>query len=95
MVFLESQREAGVCSRVTEGVDLKNFCLFRDVRTPILLRWTPQESKLGLAGQYGTSGGEAGDQGSLSSWNSDIGIHIHFQKESDIVYFEAFNSVCL
>ena len=28
------------------------------------------------------SGGEAGDQGSLSSWNSDIGIPIHFQKES-------------
>ena len=25
------------------------------------------------------SGGEAGDQGSLSSWNSDIGIPSHFQ----------------
>ena len=33
------------------------------------------------------SGGEAGDQGSLSSWNSDIGISIHFQKESGIVTF--------
>ena len=31
------------------------------------------------------SGGEAGDRGSLSSWNSDIGIPIHFQKESGIV----------
>ena len=31
--------------------------------------------------------GEAGDQGSLSSWNSDIGIPIHFQKESGIVTF--------
>ena len=41
------------------------------------------------------SGGEAGDQGSLSSWNSDIGIPIHFQKESGIVIFEALNSVCL
>ena len=41
------------------------------------------------------SGGEAGDQGSLSSWNSDIGIPIHFQKESGIVTFEALNSVCL
>ena len=27
------------------------------------------------------SGGEAGDRGSLSSWNTDIGIPIHFQKE--------------
>ena len=41
------------------------------------------------------SGGEAEDQGSLSSWNSDIGIPIHFQKESGIVTFEALNPVCL
>ena len=41
------------------------------------------------------SGGEAGDQGSLSSWNSDIGIPIHFQKESGIDTFEALNSECL
>ena len=33
------------------------------------------------------SGGEAGHQGSLFSWNSDIGIPIHFQKESGIVTF--------
>ena len=53
MVFLELQREAGVCSRVTVGVDIKNFSLFSDVRTPVYLLWTPQESKLGLAGKYG------------------------------------------
>ena len=41
------------------------------------------------------SRGEAGDQGSLSTWNSDIGISIDFQKESGIVSFEALNSVCL
>ena len=35
MVFLELQREAGVCSRVTAGVDIKNFCLFSEVGTPI------------------------------------------------------------
>ena len=34
-----------------------------------------------------SSGCEAGDRGSLSSWNSDIGIPIHFQKESVIVPF--------
>ena len=42
-----------------------------------------------------TSGGEAGDQGSLSSWNSDIGIPIHFQKSQASSPFEDFNSVCL
>ena len=34
------------------------------------------------------SGGEAGDRGSLSSWNNDLGIPIHFQKESLIINFE-------
>ena len=34
-----------------------------------------------------TSGGEAGDRGSLSIWHSDIGIPIHFQEESGIVNF--------
>ena len=33
------------------------------------------------------SEGEAGDQGSRCSWNSDIEIPIHFQKESGIVTF--------
>ena len=33
------------------------------------------------------SGCEEGDQGSLSSWRSDIGIPIDFQEESGIVTF--------
>ena len=33
--FPELQREAGVCSQVRAGIDIKNFCLFSDVRTPI------------------------------------------------------------
>ena len=41
------------------------------------------------------SGGEAGDRNSLSSWNSDIGIPIHFQKSQASSPFEALNSVCL
>ena len=51
MVFLELQRERGVHSRVTAGVDINNFCIFSEVKTPLYLRWTPQESKLGLAEQ--------------------------------------------
>ena len=35
MVFFQLQREAGLCSRITAGVDIKNFCLFSDVRTPM------------------------------------------------------------
>ena len=35
MVFLEFQREGGVCSRVKAGEVIKNFCLFSDVRTPV------------------------------------------------------------
>ena len=46
-------------------------------------------SNLNYAWQDNTdaSGGEEGDRGSLSSWNSDIGIRIHLQKESGIVTF--------
>ena len=40
-------------------------------------------------------GGEAGDRGSLSSWNSDIGIPIHFKKSKASSPFEALNSVGL
>ena len=53
MVLLELRREPGVHSRVTAGVAISNFCFSSDVRTPLYLRWTPQESKLGLAEQYG------------------------------------------
>ena len=87
MVFLELRREPGVCSRVTAVVAIRNFCLFSDVRTPFKFRWTSQESKLCWQDNTDPSGGEAGDRGSLSSWNSDIGIPIHFQKESVIVTF--------
>ena len=41
------------------------------------------------------SGGEAGNQDSLSSWNSDIGVPIHFQKSKASSPFEALNSACL
>ena len=43
-------QEPGVYSRVTAGMAVRNSTLFSDVRTPVLLRRTPQESKLGLAG---------------------------------------------
>ena len=33
--FSRVAAEAGVCSPVTAGEDIKNFCLFSDVRTPI------------------------------------------------------------
>ena len=53
MVFLELRREPGVHSQVTAGVAINNFCFFSDVKAPLKLRWTPLESKLGLAEQYG------------------------------------------
>ena len=44
---------------------------------------------LSYSKQYSTDacGGEAGDRGSLSSSNSDIGIPIYFQEEKGIVTF--------
>ena len=48
--FLKLRQEAGVYSRVTAGMAIRNSTLFREVRTPLLLSGTHQESKLGLAG---------------------------------------------
>ena len=50
MGFLELRQERGVYSRVTAGMAIRNSSLFTEVRTPVQLRWTPQESKLGLKG---------------------------------------------
>ena len=41
------------------------------------------------------SGGEAGDRGSLSSWNSDIVLPIHFQEGQTSSPYEALISVFL
>ena len=87
MVFLELQREAGVCSQLSPGVDFKNFVF--SATSGRLSSYDGHLRNLNETWQDNTdaSGGEAGDQGSLSSWNSDIGIPIHFQKESGIVTF--------
>ena len=50
MGFLELQQEPGVYSRVTAGMAIRNSTLFSEVRTPVYLRRTHQQSELGLAG---------------------------------------------
>ena len=87
MVFLELRREPGVSSRVLTGVAFRNFV--SSVTSELVSSYDGHLRNLNYAWQDNTnaSGGEAGDRGSLSSWNSDIGIPIHFQKESGIVTF--------
>ena len=41
----------------------------------------------GLQDNTDASAGEAGDQGSLSSWNNNIGIAINFQEETNLGTF--------
>ena len=41
------------------------------------------------------SGGDEGDQASLSSYQKDLGIPINFQEESGLVTFETLNSTTL
>ena len=50
MGFLKLQQEPGVYSRVKVGMDVRNSTSFSEVRIPVLLGWTPEEAKLGLAG---------------------------------------------
>ena len=49
--FLELWREPWVYSRVTVGMILQSSCLFSDIKTPVYLRGTPQESPWDLEGQ--------------------------------------------
>ena len=51
--FLELRQEPGVYSRVTEGMSIRNWSLFSEVRTPVSVWGTHQECKLGVAAQYG------------------------------------------
>ena len=52
---------------------------------------------LNSAWKYNTdaSGGEVGDQASLSSFQKVIGIPINFQEDSGLITFEALNSTSL
>ena len=50
MGFLELQQEPGVYSRVTAGMDVRNSTWFSEVRIPVQLGQTLQESKLGFSG---------------------------------------------
>ena len=52
MGFLDLRQEPGVYSRVPAGMAIQNSSFFKDVRTPVLLQWPTEESKLGLARQY-------------------------------------------
>ena len=87
MVFLELRWEPGVCSRVMEGWPLKTFVC--SMTSGLLSSYHGHIRKLNYAWRDNTdaSGGEALNRGSLSSWNSFIGIPIHFEKESGIVTF--------
>ena len=46
MGFLELRQEPLIYSRVTAGMAIQNSTLFSEVRTPVYLGRTPQESKL-------------------------------------------------
>ena len=87
MVFLEFLRETRVHSRVTQGWLFKTRVF--SVRTGLLSSYDGHLRNLNWAWQDHTdaSEGEAGDRGSFSTWQSDIGIPIHFHEESGIVTF--------
>ena len=87
MVFLELRREPRGCSRVMAGVAIRNF--ISSSKSGLLSSYDGHLRNLNYAWQQKTdaSGGEAGYPGSLSCWNRDIGIPIHFQNQSGIVSF--------
>ena len=87
MVFLALRREPGVYTRVTPGWPFK--ARVGSARSGLL---SSSEGHRGILldarqGNGDASRGEVGDQVSLSSCHSDIGIPINFQEKSGIVSF--------
>ena len=83
--FLSCGGNLGYVLELCRGKSLETFVC--SATSGLLSIYDGHIRNLNYAWQDNTyaSGGEEGDQGSLSSWNSDIGIPIHFQKESGIV----------
>ena len=87
MFFLMLWREHGIYSRVTAGMILQaRVC---SVMSGLLSSYEGHLRNIleALQGNTDVSRGDAGDQGSLSSCHSDIGISINFQEESGIITF--------
>ena len=87
MGFPELRPDRGVYSRVTGGWSFETpLC---SAKSGLLSSYDGYLRNLNYVWQdhMDASVGEAGDRGSLSIWNSDIGIPIHFQKESGMITF--------
>ena len=85
--FSSCGRNLGYVLELRQGLSLKSFVF--SARSGLLSSYDGHLRNLNYAWQENmdASGVEAGDRGSLSSWNSDIGIPIHVRKESGIVTF--------
>ena len=85
--FHELRQEPGVYSRVTDGMAIRNSTLFSEVRLLCCYEGHLRNLTKDWQDNTDTSGGDVGDQGSLPSFDRDIGIPINFQEESNIVSF--------
>ena len=87
MGFLEMRQEPGVYSRVKRGWPFETpLC---SAKSGLQSSYDGHLRNLNYAWQDNTdaSGGEVGDQASLSSFQRNIGIPTNFQEESGLVTF--------
>ena len=87
MSFLELRQAPGVYSRLKVGMSIWYSGLFSEVRTPLYVRKTPEEFKLGLARQYGPFWSWGGSASILITCHSYFGIPINYHEDSGIVTF--------
>ena len=86
-IFSSYGGNLGYVLELRQGQQLETFVC--SAMSGLLSSYDGHLRNLNYAWQDNTeaSGGEAGDRGSLSNWNADIGILIHFQKESGMITF--------
>ena len=87
MGFLRLRKNLGYILKLQQGWPFETpLC---SAKSGLLCSYEGHLRNLNYAWQDNTdtSGGEVGDQGSLSTFNRDIGISIHFQEESSLLSF--------
>ena len=95
MGFLDLRRNLGYILELQQGWPFENpLC---SAKSGVLSSYDTHLRNLSYSWQDSTdaSGGDVGDQASLSSFHRDIGIPINFQKSQASPRFEALNSLGL
>ena len=92
MVFLDFHQEPGLYSNLTAGMVSQNSCFFSDIRTPVQLRGTPQDSPWARKHNMESYPDEAEAQAPVPLATVKLGFLSIFKRTRVLSHFEALIS---